>query len=184
MCKSASRYSRVLFRHIMKWPMWWYCGKRFFILRNFVDSILARVKSWSGKLKDILPFITNRRMPLTSKDRIYSRYVRSVMSHWNRIRPVKEEDVIWLWRNDARMIRWMCSVRPKENDSYEAPRARLKSNSMRECSKYRKLKWKRIFDLINVKSYMIMVISPEDQKKKEIQQAPRQRHTCLKIIHN
>lgn len=63
------------------------------------------------------------------------------------------------------MIRWMCRVRPKENDSYEAPRARLKSNSMRECSKYRKLKWKRIFDLINVKSYMIMVISPEDQKK-------------------
>ena len=64
------------------------------------------------------------------------------------------------------MIRRMCSVRPKENDSYEALRTRLKSNSMRKCSKYRKLKWKRISDLINVKSYMIMVISPEDQKKK------------------
>ena len=61
----------------------------------------------------------------------------------------------------------MCSVRQNENDSYEAPRARLKSNSMRECSKCRKLKWKRIFDLINVKSYMIMVISPEDQKKRK-----------------
>ena len=64
------------------------------------------------------------------------------------------------------MIKWMCSVRPKENDSYEALRTRLE-NSMRECSKYRKLKWKRISDLINVKSYMIMVISPEDQKKKK-----------------
>ena len=63
------------------------------------------------------------------------------------------------------MIRWMCSVRPKENDSYEALRTRLKLNSMRECSKYRKLKWMRISDLINVKSRMIMVISPEDQKK-------------------
>ena len=65
------------------------------------------------------------------------------------------------------MIRWMCSVRPKENDSYKALRTRLKSNSMRECPKYRKLKWKRIFDLINLKFYMIVVISPEDQKKKE-----------------
>ena len=65
------------------------------------------------------------------------------------------------------MIRWMCSVRPKENDSYEALRTKLKSNSMRECSKYRKLKWTSIFDLINIKPYMIMVISPEDQKKRK-----------------
>ena len=78
------------------------------------------------------------------------------------------------------MIRRLCSVRPKENDSYEALRTRLKSNSMRKCSKYRKLKWKRISDLLNVKSYMIMVISPEDQKKKkEINSARTQTKTYM-----
>ena len=77
------------------------------------------------------------------------------------------------------MIKWMCSVRPKVNDSYEALRTRL-TNSMRECSKYRKLKWKRISDFINVKSYMIMVISPEDQKKKkEINSARTQTKTYM-----
>ena len=71
------------------------------------------------------------------------------------------------------MIRWMCSVRPKENDSYKALRTRLKSNSMRECPKYRKLKWKRIFDLINLKFYMIVVISQEEQKKKKERNSAR-----------
>ena len=47
--------------------------------------------------------------------------------------PVKKEDVIRLERNDARIVRWMCNVRPEDSISAEEPRTRLKLKSVRKC---------------------------------------------------
>lgn len=47
--------------------------------------------------------------------------------------PVWEEDVIRWQRHDARMVRWMCSVRPEDEISAEELQARLKFNRTREC---------------------------------------------------
>ena len=48
--------------------------------------------------------------------------------------PVKE-DVIRLDRNNSKMVRWMCNVRPDDRISAEELRTRLKSKSMRELFK-------------------------------------------------
>ena len=46
---------------------------------------------------------------------------------------VKEEDVARLERNDARMVRWICKVRPDDRISAIELRIRLKLKSIRKC---------------------------------------------------
>ena len=47
--------------------------------------------------------------------------------------PVKEEGVTKLERNDAKMVRWMCNVRPEDRISTEERGTRLKLRSRRKC---------------------------------------------------
>ena len=54
---------------------------------------------------------------------------------------VKDGDVVNIERNGARMIRWMCNVRPEDNISTEELKTRLKLNSMKECLLDRRLEW-------------------------------------------
>ena len=42
-------------------------------------------------------------------------------------------------RNDARMITWMCNVRPEDKISVEERRTRLKLKSIKECLLDRRL---------------------------------------------
>ena len=45
-------------------------------------------------------------MPLEAKGKLYPPCVRSLTLPGNETWPVKEEDVIRLGKNDARMVRW------------------------------------------------------------------------------
>ena len=49
--------------------------------------------------------------------------------------------MIRLDRNDARMVRWMCKVRPENRISAEELRTRLKLKSMSKCLQDRRLQW-------------------------------------------
>ena len=53
------------------------------------------------------------------------------MLHQSETWPVKVEDVIKLGRNDPRIVRWMCNVRPENRISDEELRTRLKLKIMR-----------------------------------------------------
>ena len=44
-------------------------------------------------------------------------------------------------RNDARMVRWMCNVRPEDRISAEELRTRLKLMGTKECLEDRRLHW-------------------------------------------
>ena len=59
-----------------------------------------------------MPLLACRGLPLGTKCRFYYACVRSVMLYDSETWPVKEEDVIKLKRNDARMATWMYNVRP------------------------------------------------------------------------
>ena len=108
------------------------------------DSVLTRIRSGCCKLKKIVLLFASR-----------------------NTFPVKKEDVIRLERNDSRMARWICTVRPQQRISTEELRARLKLNSLRECLQNRRLQlfilkeWKRVLGLINLKP-RLAVVSPED----------------------
>ena len=77
-----------------------------------------------SKFGDLLPLITNRVMSFGSKGRLYSGLV--LYGTW----PVREEDLIGLGRNNARMGRWTCNVKLKEGNFNEA--IKLKSNNIGE----------------------------------------------------
>ena len=66
-------------------------------------------------------------------------------SNWS----VKEEDVMRLERNDKRMFRWMCNVRPEGRICTEELRTGIKLKSIRECL------WDMGFHTIKIK-YTIM----------------------------
>ena len=66
-----------------------------------------------------MPLLVSRGLPSRAKDRLYFASVCSVMLYRRLTRTVEEEDVIWLERNDAKMVRWRCSVRPEDRISAE-----------------------------------------------------------------
>ena len=68
-------------------------------------------------------------------------YFSSVMPYTSETWRAKEEDVIRLERNGARIGRWMCSARPEERISAEELSSTLKLISMRECLQDKTLKW-------------------------------------------
>lgn len=80
------------------------------------DSVLTRIRSGCCKLKNLVLLFASR-----------------------NTFPVKKEDVIRLERNDSRMARWICTVRPQQRISTEELRASLKLNSLRECLRNRRL---------------------------------------------
>ena len=57
-----------------------------------------------------MPLLARRGLPLRAKGRSYSAYVRSFVLYGIETWSVKEEDVIRLERNDARMVRWMVTL--------------------------------------------------------------------------
>ena len=49
--------------------------------------------------------------------------------------------MIRLEKNGARMVRWMCNIRPEEKLSAEELKTEFKLNSMRDCLLDRRLQW-------------------------------------------
>ena len=68
--------------------------------------------------------------------------MRIVILYGSETSPVKEEDVIRLcYKNDARIVRRVCNVRPEDWISTEELRTRLKLKITRECVQDRRLQW-------------------------------------------
>ena len=85
----------------------------------------------------------------------------------------KEESVIRVERNDARMVRFMCNVRPDDRISAEEHRTRLKLSSMRgflqniyRIEDYNDLiiqeEWKRVHGLVDEEPSRLVVVSLKD----------------------
>ena len=65
---------------------------------------ITRIRSGWCKFRDLVPFLTSRALHLGAKSRLYSAFVCSIMLYGNETWPVKEENVIRLKRNHARMV--------------------------------------------------------------------------------
>ena len=89
--------------------------------------------------RDLVPLLVGRGLPLGANGRLYSARVRSVMLY--KSETVNEEDMIILKWNNARMARWICSVRSEYRISAEELRTKLKFNSMNECLQDKRLQW-------------------------------------------
>ena len=83
--------------------------------------------------------LASRGLPLGEKGRLYSACVRSILLYGSETRSIKEEDVIRLERNDVRMVRWTCNVKPEDKISAEELRSRGKWKSIKECLQGKRL---------------------------------------------
>ena len=86
-----------------------------------------------------MPLSASRGLVLGAKGRLYSAHARVAMLFGDETWPFKEEYVIRLERNVAKMVRRMCNVRLEDRISVNVLRGRLKLNSMWECLQDRRL---------------------------------------------
>jgi len=80
----------------------------------------VRCKTAWGKFRELLPVLTNRHIPLSSRGRVYSTCVRSAMLHGSETWAASSSTINRLRRNDKAMIRWMCGVKPNDDTSSES----------------------------------------------------------------
>ena len=107
------------------------------VRRGAVDSVITRIKSGWSKFRDLVPLLVSRGLPLGANGRLCSAFVRSVMLY--KIETAKEKDVIRIKRNDARMARWICNIRPEDRISAEELTTKLKFDSASECLQDKRL---------------------------------------------
>ena len=86
-----------------------------------------------------MPLLASESFPLGAKDMLYPACAYGVMHYVSGTCPVKEEDVIRLERNDARITRSMCNITPQDMISAEELTIRQKLKSMREFLQDRRL---------------------------------------------
>jgi hypothetical protein len=77
-------------------------------------SSTIRVKSAWGKFRELLPLLTSRVVPLTTRGKVYSSCVRSVMLYGSECWALTQSSLARLQRNDRAMIRWICNVKPDQ----------------------------------------------------------------------
>ena len=122
------------------------------------NSVTTIKNGWS-KFTDLSPLLSSRGLTLWGKSRIYSGYVYPAVLYVGKIWPNKEVDLIRLDRSDARIVRWMCNVRPEDKVSAEEPRNRLLLNIPWQNLERM---WKRMLCLVNVDSVLVVVIPQEE----------------------
>ena len=96
---------------------------------------IARVRSGWSKFRELLPLLTSRALPLSTKGRVYQACVHSVMMYGSETWPVRAEDMCCMERNDMRMIQWMCNVSLKDRLRSDELRGRLNLESTGRCKK-------------------------------------------------
>ena len=69
---------------------------------------------------------------------LYILHVHLVLLYGSETWPIKEVEVRRLKRNDERIVRWACNIRP-DRIYVEKLGTKLKLNSMRECLQDRRL---------------------------------------------
>ena len=73
----------------------------------------------------LVPLLAGRDLHLIAKGRLYFACVHSVILYGNETWPLKEEGVIRLERNDARIVRCICKILSEDIISAEELRTRL-----------------------------------------------------------
>ena len=78
-----------------------------------------------GKFCQLLPLLTNCNLPLLTRGRVYSSWVRSVMLHAAETWAMTVATLNRLRHNDRAMIRWICNVKAKDEVSSDSLLSKL-----------------------------------------------------------
>ena len=97
MCQSASTGDWGVSINRIRWAVPWNSGSCYFGHKieariGVVDSVITSVRSGWIKFSDLVPLLASG-LPLGSKGRLHSTYVRSATINGSESWPVKEEDL-------------------------------------------------------------------------------------------
>ena len=102
-------------RDKIKWPVS-YLGDTIGFIFAFY-SVIIRIRKGCCMFRDLAPLVASSGLPLLAKGTLYSACLCCVIIYGSETYPVKEEDVIRPERDDPKMVRWMCNVRPEDRIS-------------------------------------------------------------------
>ena len=105
------------------------------------SAVAARISAGWKKFREMLPFLTNKAVPLTLKVKVYKSCVRSCMLYGSETWAMKAEHERKMDRAEMRMIRWMCGVSLKEGRTNEELRATTDIEPIREALITNRLRW-------------------------------------------
>ena len=88
-------------------------------------AAVTRCKCVWGKLRQLLPLLTNRDVPLVTRGRVDSTCVRSVMLHAAETWAMPAATLNRLRRNDRAVVRWICNVKAKDEVSSDSILSKL-----------------------------------------------------------
>ena len=102
-------------------------------------AAITRCKCALGKFPQLLPLLTNRKVPLLTRGKVYSSCVRSVMLHetW----AMKADTLNRLRRNDRAMIRWICNVKAKDEVSSDSLLTKLGTQDLDVVLRTGRMRW-------------------------------------------
>lgn len=111
------------------------CGKsanRHNRIHSLECDLGGTVEARSGwrKFRDLVQLLVSRVLSLGAKSRLCFCMCKQFLLYGCETSPIKEEDVVSLQRNDARMVRGIYYVRPEDRISADELTTRLKQSSM------------------------------------------------------
>lgn len=105
------------------------------------SAVIARVSAGWKKFRELVPFLTNKAVPLLLKGKVYKSCVRSCMMYGSETWAMKLEHERKFDRAEMRMIRWMCGVSLKDRKTNDELRAALDIEPIREALITNRLRW-------------------------------------------
>ena len=104
-------------------------------------AAITRCKSAWKKFRELLPILTNRKLPLETRGRVYSSCVRSVMLYGSETWAASACTIRRLQRNDRAMIRWVSLVKPDDDVPFETLLSQLQLRDVAEILQSGRLRW-------------------------------------------
>ena len=104
-------------------------------------AAITRCKCAWGKFRQLLPLLTNRHLPLLTRDKVYSSCVRSVMRHAAETWAMKVDTLNRLRRNVRAMICWICNVRAKDEVSSDSLLTQLGIQDLDMVLRTSRMRW-------------------------------------------
>lgn len=134
--------------------------------------ITACIKSGWNKLRDLVSLLASGCLPFWARGRYFA-FVCRIMLFESESWRFKEENVIRLQRNDPRMFRWVCNVRPQHRISTKELKIRLNLNKVGNFYRIKdysdlviRKKCKRMLSLLNKESSRLVLVSSENYLRK------------------
>ena len=104
-------------------------------------ATITRCKCAWGRFRELLPLLTNRQVPLLTRGKVYSLCVRSVMLHAAYTWAMKADTLNRLQRNDRAIVRWICSVKAKNEVSCDSLLTKRDIQDLDGVLRTRRMRW-------------------------------------------